>query len=398
MDARMRELRKILEETPLCDECIGRLFPYVEGRNNRERGRRVRETLGLAPMRCSLCGNIFERLEEVVRKFDPNLYQFETFVLGTKVSKERLALEEKILERVGLVEGIETLKKNINRELGKLISSKYKKKFDNKSPDMEVIFDLEKEKFYYNPRPLYIYGRYRKYNPMPQTKWPCRYCGGIGCKKCNYTGRQWKESVEYYMADVLLAVTMGRATKLHAAGREDIDARMLGEGRPFVIEIVAPRRRDINLEAVREEINAHAEGKMEVVCLKWSTRQEAVELKQSNFIKTYVAHVRCRGGVGELEGLSSLKGATILQRTPTRLLHRKKDKLRRRKVIDLSWKVTGSHTLDLTIVAESGLYIKEFVSGDGGRTTPSVSEVVGRECFVEALDVVEVRGGRACKE
>jgi tRNA pseudouridine synthase 10 len=29
---------------------------------------------------------------------------------------------------------------------------------------------------------------------------------------------------------------------LHAAGREDIDVRMLGTGRPFVFEIINPKK------------------------------------------------------------------------------------------------------------------------------------------------------------
>lgn len=398
MDTRMKELKELLKEIPLCDECIGRLFPYIDGKTNREKGKKVREVLGIPPMECSLCKNIFDRLECVSERLDPRLYEFKTFVLGTKIGRDRIALEEKILERVGVVEGIETLKKNINRELGKVISKMYKKHYDPSSPDIEIIFDLEKEVFEYHPRPLYIYGRYRKYHPMPQTKWPCRYCGGVGCKKCEYTGRQWKETVEYYIADILLALTMGKSTKLHAAGREDIDARMLGSGRPFVIEVVSPRRRNIDLEEVRREINNHANGKIEILCLMPSSRCEAIDLKQSRFVKVYVAHVRCRGGVKNLEVLSSLKGTTIVQRTPSRVLHRRGEAVRKRKVIDISWKVTGSHTFDLTVVAEPGLYIKELVSGDNGRTSPSVSELLGKECFVEVLDVIEVRGGRPCRE
>jgi len=29
---------------------------------------------------------------------------------------------------------------------------------------------------------------------------------------------------------------------LHASGREDVDVRMLGKGRPFILEIVSPKR------------------------------------------------------------------------------------------------------------------------------------------------------------
>lgn len=399
MEDRLKALKEIAEKYPICDECIGRLFPNIQGKNNRERGKKVREMLGLPENKeCYFCRGIFNRLDEIARRLDPNLYLFDTFILGTRLDNELIRREEMLLEKVGVVEGIESLKKNINRELGKKIKEIYGKRYDPNNPEMEIIFRTEDENFELHPRPLYLYGRYRKYAPMPQSKWPCRYCGGRGCPKCDYTGRQWKETVEYYMADVLLALTLGKETRLHAAGREDIDARMLGTGRPFVIEIVSPRKRKIDLELARKEINRHGEGKIEVLCLLPSSKEEARELKSRPFDKVYVAHVRCKGGVREeeLEKLKVLEGKTIVQRTPTRILHRRSDRVRKRRVKHLSWKITGTHTFDLVIEAEHGLYIKELVSGDEGRTTPSVSEILGKECFVERLDVIEVKGGREC--
>jgi len=395
----MKELKELAEEYPICDECIGRMFPYVEGKNNRERGRLVRELLGLPEAKeCYFCRGIFQRLDEIAKKLDPHPYEFRTFVLGTVLDEELRKREEMLLEKIGVVEGVESLKKNINRELGKKIKEVHGKEYDPKRPDAEIIFYTEGERFSVHPRPLYFYGRYRKLAPMPQSKWPCRYCGGRGCEKCDYTGRQWKETVEYYVADVLLPLTLGKDSKLHAAGREDIDARMLGDGRPFVIEIREPRRRSIDLEEALREINAHGEGKVEVLCLKPSSKEEARELKSGNFPKVYRAVVRCRGGIeeAELEKLKELEGKVIEQRTPERVKHRRADKLRKRRVISISWKRRDRHSFELVVEAEHGLYIKELVSGDEGRTKPSVSEILGKECFVERLDILQVKGGRPC--
>jgi tRNA pseudouridine synthase 10 len=46
----------------------------------------------------------------------------------------------------------------------------------------------------------------------------------------------------------------------------------------------------------------------------------------------------------------------------------------------------------LTIEAESGTYIKELISGDDGRTRPSISEMIGVPCKVAELDVIEIKG------
>ena len=48
------------------------------------------------------------------------------------------------------------------------------------------------------------------------------------------------------------------------------------------------------------------------------------------------------------------------------------------------------HSFTITICAEAGTYIKEFVNGDLGRTTPSVREILGCETHCEQLDVMNV--------
>jgi tRNA pseudouridine synthase 10 len=41
-------------------------------------------------------------------------------------------------------------------------------------------------------------------------------------------------------------------------------------------------------------------------------------------------------------------------------------------------------------MGDSGLYIKELISGDGGRTRPSLAESLGVDAVVEELDVINV--------
>ena len=47
----------------------------------------------------------------------------------------------------------------------------------------------------------------------------------------------------------------------HGMGREDIDVRCMGSGRPFVIEIKEPKSRTLDTEVAMAEINSRAEGK-----------------------------------------------------------------------------------------------------------------------------------------
>ena len=49
------------------------------------------------------------------------------------------------------------------------------------------------------------------------------------------------------------------SSKFSSSGREDVDVRMLGRGRPFILEVVAPRVIKVSEEVMRKvqaDINA----------------------------------------------------------------------------------------------------------------------------------------------
>lgn len=96
--------------------------------------------------------------------------------------------------------------------------------------------------------PIFIAGRYVKYSrKIPQTIWPCNICHGKGCDHCHDHGKMYPTSVQEIIGDIAVKMSNGKKHFFHGMGREDIDARMLGEGRPFVLEISDPHIRDINL-------------------------------------------------------------------------------------------------------------------------------------------------------
>ena len=48
--------------------------------------------------------------------------------------------------------------------------------------------------------------------------------------------------------------------------------------------------------------------------------------------------------------------------------------------------------VELTLRAESGTYIKEFVHSDEGRTEPSIAQILGKKCQIICLDVQDIHG------
>ncbi|MHA1743108.1 MAG: tRNA pseudouridine(54/55) synthase Pus10, partial [Candidatus Heimdallarchaeota archaeon] len=80
----------------------------------------------------------------------------------------------------------------------------------------------------------------------------------------------------------------------------------------------------------------------------------------------------------------------VVQRTPLRVVHRRSDKYRRKRVKEISWKVLGKKKLQIKIRGETGLYIKELISGDEGRTKPSISSILDNKVKKISLDVIKI--------
>ncbi len=402
----------------LCDHCLGRLFATLgHGLSDDERGRIVRcwitegnekalETLIEehaeptvqinSAQECFLCSGLFIHLDEfsslVIERISP--LEFDTILIGSRVDNQILRREEEILRETS-TEYAESIKSELNREIGKRICSSMKKDVDFKYPDIQAVVDTRYMEVEIEINPLYIYGRYRKLvRGIPQTRWLCRYCKGVGCSYCDYKGKLYPTSVEEIVGEPLIKETGGEGTKFHGAGREDIDAKMLGNGRPFVIEILKPKKRKIDLGAVKSEINGS--GLAEVGDLRLSKREEVRKIKCSDMRKTYRAKVKLEKPQDERkikEALNILIESPILQRTPKRVAHRRSDMVRRRKVIDCDLLDLKGGECELRVVGESGLYIKELINGDEERTRPSLSSLLGVGCEVLELDVLEVGDG-----
>ena len=64
--------------------------------------------------------------------------------------------------------------------------------------------------------------------------------------------------------------------------------------------------------------------------------------------------------------------------------------VRIKHVLDVSYEIIDDVTFAMKIKTEGGLYIKELISGDEGRSKPNVSEILGVNAICEQLDVLEV--------
>ncbi len=426
----------LLARHPLCDSCLGRQFARLgRGIDNSERGRVLRALLKLSPEerelkrleiegalasgdfqklsqyqsttpteipQCFLCEGIIPRagdyVEVALSALKSSPYDYETFLLGCKVPGRILEREDNLRAELKLELG-ESLKNEISRLIGKSLQTKLERQVSFLNPDLIILLDLERKEASVEAQPIFIYGRYRKLvRGIPQSIWLCNNCRGKGCEECQNTGRRYSTSIEELVSKPLVELAEGAASKFHAAGREDVDARTLGTGRPFVVEVRQPRHRMLDLDVLRAKVNAYGEGKVEVDALAVSSRHVLRQLKMGSTQATKVYHalVQLEDSLNE-EQLRSLEGsflnALIHQRTPTRVLHRRADRVRARKIYSVKLSATDDpKRFDLVAETQGGLYVKEFISGDGGRTRPSLSEVLGKPVRCIELDVMSVEG------
>jgi len=401
----VKEKAEQLQEEDLCDHCLGRQFAQLgHGLENYERGAIIREIEvgdeedfveekipedAEPGGECRVCKGILNEVERyaemAVDSFDR--YDLSTFLVGIRPPEEVIAAEEELWEEYG-VEFVEEIKTELSRLIGKKIESKTDLKVDFKRPDIMAVIDMRegKERIELQVNSLLIYGQYNKYSrEIPQTVWHCRNCRGDGCDECDWTGKRYQESVQEIIQEPFMRETKAVEAKFHGGGREDVDAKCFGK-REFVLELVEPLNRDLDLQSLKEEVNESE--KVEIFNLRNAEKDEIAEIKQKDADKRYRAIIELGKDIDEeeLEKLEQIKGE-VEQFTPNRVQHRRAEKTRVREVLDIEYEKTGEKEIELEVEAEAGTYIKELISGDEGNTEPSLADILGTEANCVQLDV-----------
>lgn len=425
---------KVLLKYPLCDACLGRLFAKLGvGLSNTERGYSIKTILSmklhsqyikgevskeffekiavnadsivastyrklfntdLILKECYLCHNVLSsRLyEEVAEKAIRELrkYDVTSFLVGVTLDKEILNRELQLLLECGLSYA-ESIKREIKREIGKLIRDKSGLRPDFTDPDAIVMVtfsrDLKECSVKVEVKPLLLRGRYWKLaRRISQVPWITR----SGVKK-------YALSIQEYIEGVLRDLFKASEILIHAAGREDVDARMIGSGRPLIIEIKSPLKRDVSVEFINKYIDTarnvpiklHIEGTALRKCIRLL---KETSKKSSKIYRVCIYSPFEDIDEAELRKLEEVfNNVTIYQKTPLRVLRRKKrEHIRVRKVYSVRATRITPRVFEVLIYCEGGLYIKELVHGDQGRTNPSFTSALNKILIPIELDVLYV--------
>jgi tRNA pseudouridine synthase 10 len=437
----LQEAQRMLEKYPLCDHCLGRQFALLgHGVENDERGKAIKLALtfeahalalseskqGLKILRvlatngfskiateiisrmgecietkdilekCFLCEGKLEICNDLAEKALGLLveYEYSSFLVGIELSLIFAEREDEFRAEFGVSHG-ESLRKEFARTVGRRIAERSGKDVDFKKPEIVVLAEPFSGLVRLQVNPLFIAGRYKKLvRSIPQSKWFCSECWGKGCIKCNWTGKMYPESVQEIVEKPLLEATSGASASFHASGREDIDARMLGNGRPFVIEITTPKKRFLDLKKAEDAVNVYGVNKVEVVGLRFANRDVVRKLKGGESKqKEYRMFIEFENKITtkDMHFLEkSLTNVMIEQKTPVRVLHRRADLTRERYIYDVDVKKLSPRKAEMRLRCQGGLYVKELVTGDEGRTVPSVSEILKNKAKPMELDVLNI--------
>ena len=420
----LESAKKILLKYPLCNHCLGRLFAKLGyGLGNDDRGyslklvltmelhriirnngdnykdllRKLAENGGepltklykhlynetISSRECILCKNIISRkyFEELADKAIKaiNEYNATSFLIGVSIDRELQLKEIEIASESGL-EYSESIKNEIKREVGKIVRDKSGIEPDFNRPDIVVVFDLTGN-YDVIVNPVLLLGRYWKTaRNISHVVWITR---GI---------RKYPYSIEEFFNEALKEVYDAERVVLHASGREDVDVRMLGTGRPMVLEIKNPRFRLVDYDLLNSlVVSNRVQG--EIIGQGSRKHIELLKMELSKKSKIYKALIYVSEPIGE-EKLCYLEefftNKVVRQLTPKRILYRKKERLRTRKVYQVKTRYIDQHLFEALIRSDGGLYIKELISGDDGRTTPSFTEILGVNAHCIELDVIGV--------
>ncbi len=352
---------------------------------------------------CYLCNDIFSNLQKYVNaaKFLAKDLEFDNFLVGTSPHSKIINREDKFKAELNLLNS-ESFKNHFNREVGKRLFTELDKPVEFSNADIVFIYHIDFDFFNVEliVRSVFISGRYNKLvRGIPQTHWNCKSCLGKGCELCNFSGKKYETSVEELISPEFLKKTNATDSKFHGAGREDIDVRMLGDGRPFILELRNPKTRSLDLERIMRRINQFNTGKIKIHDLKYTNKKEVITIKNEaeNTRKTYKALVETENSLKlevfneKLDVLNNkLENQKISQKTPLRVAHRRANLERKKKIFFIKGKYITPRLFEFTIETQGGTYIKELINGDAGRTTPSFTEIFGVPLYCKELDVINI--------
>jgi len=384
----------------LCSYCLYRQFAPV--RKNNGRAHRKINTAKNDPNSCYICQGLMSQLDSTIKKICDDVeargFEYESFLLGASLASAFFEREDSIRSRFK-VRGKENIKKQFLDELRKKYQKITGKRAEHITPDITInviignpVIDYATDgdniknnnnnntsptTVFVKSSPIILSGRYVKtIRGISQKKDKCQKCSGSGCAICNYMGASPSNSVEAIIGSSLLKITKGDTTKFSWLGGEDKDSLVLGNGRPFLLQVSNPKVRWLKTELTINENGIRA-------VLKQQSPLLSFQLPSHFTIKTKIT-------IQAEQDLRKQSLATLLDVLENSdVSYQVKSKIVKKKIYSVKAQQIDEKRFILTMIADGGLFIKQFVGGQD-YIEPSISKIIDMKCECMAFDILDV--------
>ena len=366
---------QILKKYYLCDNCLGRFFSKpLRLLSNKLLGKKLKQNKKTT-QKCYLCKNIFENLDYFLKMMDDvsSNYSYNSFSVGTMVKPSIIDRDDFIRSKFKL-RGIDGIKTDITKELGKSFSKKSKKIIDNLNPEVTFTVNLKDEYCQLRSKSITLSGRYVKtLRGITQKQKSCDNCLGKGCRICNFHGISEFERIEGLISKFLFEKLGGSTAKFTWIGGEDKSSLVLGNGRPFFVKIQNPLKRNLRKTSVVFD-------SLKIINLKIVNESPKTPVK---FISSIGIKIHAESSLNS-DALKKLKN---LSKTPV-VVYENSGKRSEKKIFSVKYKKNLENVFSLFMQADGGLPIKRFVNGDN--VSPSISQIIGISCKCQEFDFLDI--------
>jgi len=135
---------QIVKKYPLCDNCLGRLFSKkLRLSSNKLLGKKLKKNLS-SNQKCYICKNLFDHLDDYLKLMNnaSHDYSYSSFSVGAMIKPSIIDRDDYIRSKYKL-KGIDSIKTDITKELGKSFSKKSKKDINHLDPEITFILNLK---------------------------------------------------------------------------------------------------------------------------------------------------------------------------------------------------------------------------------------------------------------
>jgi len=195
--------------------------------------------------KCFICKDIFQKINDIVSKIliQTSSYEFSNFETGVIIKPSFIDRDDQIKSQFQ-IKGVNSIKSSLNNEIAKKLARKTNTKIRHRNSDLTVKINLKDDSYSISSKPIFVYGRYiKRTRTLAQKQRNCNKCSGKGCHSCNFHGLDNFNSVEGRITEFLINKFNCQQIKINWIGGEEKSSLVLGNGRPFFVKIINPKKR-----------------------------------------------------------------------------------------------------------------------------------------------------------